>query len=202
MGTHCGWNALSDIEQYDGSDQVLQMMDSVAKRLMQGKREGTIAKELGIKRVEVLRYRDLWRDRLQADHEATDSARDHLNQMVEHYSRLIEKSYDLLADLKALAFDEKIAAQINTTLKNISEYEKVRVDFLQKAGLLDGASMGDQMAEAERKHQIIVEIMRNDLCPVCRPVIMTKLRQVTGKVEVVQVYDDTVDAEIVEETNV
>jgi len=199
VGTHCGWYALS-IEQYDGSDQLLEMMEKVATRLMKGKSELSIARDLGIKRVEVIRYANLWREKLQNDAEATDTARDYLNQMVEHYARLINESYKILEDLNAMSFDEKVAAQKNATLKNISEYEKVRVDFLQKAGLLDGSNMGDQMAEMERKHQIIVNILKSDLCPICKPNVMAKLRAVTGKVEAHQVdeHGDIVDGEVVD----
>lgn len=193
---------MSEIEQYDGSDLILEMMDKVATRLMRGKSELAIARDLGIKRIEVMRYRDLWREKLQSDAESTDVARDHLNKMVEHYDRLIHESYKILDDLNAMAFDEKVAAQKNTTLKNISEYEKVRVDFLQKAGLLEGASMGDLMADMERKQQIVVDILKDkdSLCPICRPTVMAKLRAVTGKTEAVQVDDnDIVDGEVVDD---
>lgn len=187
------WTQLSEIEQYDGSDQLHQMMDKVATRLMQGKSELAIARDLGIKRVEVIQYRDLWKQKVQSDMESTDSARDHLNKMVHHYDSLIGESYKILEDLKGMSFDEKVAAQMNTTIKNISEYEKVRVDLLQKAGLLDG-NLGDEMADMEEKQAILIDILRNDLCPACRQTVATKLQRVTNVVEAKVVYDSDEDA--------
>lgn len=188
MGTYRRWYALSEIERYDEGDHIHQMMDKVASRLMQGKSELAIARDLGIKRVEVIKYRDLWRERVQHDMESTDAAREHLNKMVVHYDRLIDKSYRILDDLDALAFDEKVAAQKNTTLKNISEYEKVRVDLLQKAGLLDG-NFGDEMAEMEEKQALLISILRDDLCPECRNTVARKLQKVTQVVEATVVHE-------------
>lgn len=181
---------MSEVAVYDDSDPIQEMMDEVAKRVMQGRTELSIARELGIKRVEVIKYHDLWKQRLQEDHEATDAARDHLNKMVKHYDTLIFESYRVLNNLKDMSFDEKVAAQMNTTLKNISEYEAKRVDQLQKAGLLDGAEMGDQLAEMEEKQAVLVDILRNDLCPECRTTVMRKLQKVTQIVEATVVYED------------
>lgn len=187
------------LEKYDESDPIQQRMDEVATRILKGKTEYAIARELKITRVEVIKYRDLWRDRLQADAESTDMARDHLNQMVEHYSRLINESYKVLDDLNAMGFDEKVAAQKNTTLKNISEYEDKRVKALREAGLLDG-QMGDQMAEMEEKQALILDILRNDLCPACQANTRIKLSRVTGKAEPKVEYEqDIVEGEVVDE---
>jgi len=198
MGTHSRWHALSEVALYDESDPIQEMMDRVATRLMQGKTELAIARDLGIKRVEVIKYRDLWKESLARDNEARDSARDHLNIMVKHYDGLIERSYKVYQNLDDMAFDEKVAAQMNTTLKNISEYEGKRVDALQKAGLLDGADMGDEMAAMEEKQAILIDILRNDLCHVCRPEVMRKLKRVTGQVEEIK-QDDIVDGEVVDD---
>lgn len=189
---------MNEVELYDGSDHIQDLMDKVATRILQGKSELAIARDLGIKRTEVINYRDMWKNRMANDMSARDSARDHLNQMVEHYSRLIDKSYKVLDDLDNMSFDEKVAAQKNTTLKNISEYEAKRVDALQKAGLLDASDLGDEMAEMEEKQQILIDILRNDLCPTCRPNVMHKLKRVTGQVEEIRV-EQVIDAEIVED---
>lgn len=178
---------MSDIVVYDESDPIRETMEKVATRILQGKSELAIARDLGIKRIEVIKYRDLWKEQLQNDMESRDAARDHLNMMVKHFDRLIEESYDVLDSLKARIFDEKVAAQMNTTLKNISEYEDKRVKALREAGLLDGAAMGDEMAEMEEKQQILIDILRNDLCPHCRPTVMKKLQRVTQQVEAVDV---------------
>lgn len=183
---------MSEIEKYDDSDHILDTMDAVAKRLMAGKNELAIARELKMKRIEVIKYRDLWRERLAADMESRDAARDQLNQMVSHFDRLIEKSYSVYRSLESMSFDEKIAAQMNTTLKNIADYEDKRVKALRESGLLDGAALGDQLAKMEEKQQILIQILRDDLCPTCRIKVMTKLKRVTGQVEAVDVVESVV----------
>jgi len=163
-------------------------MERVASLLMKGTSETKVGKELGIPRKVVIELFNEYKDIIRKDTDSRDMARDHLDMMVKHYDRLIEKSYEVYRNLELLSFNEKIAAQMNTTLKNISEYEKVRVDLLQKAGLLEGAELGDELAEMEEKQQILIDILRNDLCPDCRKAVVAKLQKVTQKVETVVVY--------------
>ena len=179
-----------------------EQMERVASLRLTGKSDTAVAKELGLQRKVVIELFAEYRESLSRDGLARDLARDHLNQMVVHYDKLIEESYKLLSSLKSMAFDEKVSAQINATLKNISDYESRRVDALQKAGLLDASDLGDELAEMEEKQQILINILRNDLCVNCRPNVMNKLRRVTGQVEeikVEQVNDDIEEAEIVED---
>lgn len=117
------------------------------------------------------------------DLEARDAAKDHLNDMVARYQYLMDEAQKNLDDLKALAFDEKVSAQINATLKNIADWDAKRVDYLQKAGLYDQGGLGDELAEREEREQQILQILRNDLCPDCARVVRDKLTRLTGKVE-------------------
>lgn len=164
-------------------------MEQVASLRLTGKSETAIAKELGLQRKIVIQLWNEYKDILAQDSTARDTARDHLNQMVQHYDKLIHESYKLLSKLESLEFDEKISAQINTTLKNIAEYEKVRVDLLQKAGLLDASDLGDELADMEEKQQILIDILRNDLCPACRQTVAQRLQKVTQVVEATVVYE-------------
>lgn len=173
------------------SDQ-LEGIEKVASLKLTGKTDYAIARELAIPQKVVKERFALWKDMVQADNDTRDIARDHLNQMVVHYDKLISESYELLADLKEERFGHQIAAQINATLKNISDYEARRVDALQKAGLLDN-TYGDQMAELERKQKILVDILRNDLCKVCAPHVKRRLIEVTGVVEGTVVHDSDED---------
>jgi len=49
--------------------------------------------------------------------------------------------------------------------------------------------MGDHVADMEEKMGIMVSILRNDLCPVCKKTVAQKLQQVTNQVEAVRVYE-------------
>lgn len=198
MGTDSRWNALSKELSIVDSDR-FELMEQVASLRLMGISDTAVAKRLKIKRTVAIELFNEYRNVIRADADSRDMARDHLDMMVQHYDRLIEKSYEVFRNLELMSFDEKIAAQQNTTLKNISEYESKRVDALQKAGLLEGADMGDQIAAMEEKQQILINILKNHVCPNCRPTVMAELRRVTGQTEAHQVDNEVVDGEIVHE---
>lgn len=167
--------------------EAFEIVEKVAQLHVTGMKPLTIAKQLGMKTLEVKKAIEQWNEMLRRDSESSDMARDYLNRMVSHYDDLIEKSYRILKDLDSLVFDEKIAAQKNTTLKNISEYESRRVDFLQKAGLLDAHDLGDELAEREEREAALINILRNHLCDGCKKEVAYRLSQLTGQVESVRV---------------
>jgi hypothetical protein len=172
------------VEIYEGD--AFKEMEKVAKEVMKGYTEHTVARRLGMKVAEVRGYWNQYRDLLHNSSLAVDAARDHLNVMVEQYNDLTSKLYENLEHLDELAFDKDTSAQINTTTKNIGDLLAKRVDLLQKAGILEGADMGAELAEMERKQDILIDILRNDLCEQCQPVVARRLREVTGQVEVVR----------------
>jgi hypothetical protein len=176
------------VDIYDS--EPFQLMEKVADLSMEGKSELAIARALGIKRTEVVNHLRQWHALLANDKFAKDAARDRLNQMVEHYDRLIAKLYDLYNDLQLLPTNHQNASQINTTLKNIADFEKTRVDLLQKAGLLEGEELGNELADMERKQGLLIDILRNELCERCTPLVRRRLSEVTGKVEVIQVHPE------------
>jgi len=167
-----------------------ESMEQVANLRLTGMTDTAVAKELGLKRKVVIELWNEWKDALSKDTQARDAARDHLNQMVQHYDRLIKRYYDLLKDLQNETFGHQVAAQINSALKQIADLEAKRVDALQKAGLLDANDLGDELAEMEERQQILIDILRNDLCGNCRIVVAQRLQKVTHVVEATVVYDD------------
>lgn len=170
--------------------EAFHQIDEIAKYKMQGMTDAGVARKLGLKKVDVIEGYNRWKDMLLADGMARDFARDHLNVMVKHFDRLIERSYGILSDLDEMVFDEKISAQKNATLKNISEYEAKRVDYLQKAGLLDAHDLGDELAEREEREAVIIEILRNYLCDDCKKIVAHQLTKLTNTVEATVVYND------------
>jgi hypothetical protein len=162
-----------------------RQMEDVAKAIMKGHSELKVARDLGIKVTEVKalwgNYKDLLHNSL-----AVDAARDQLNVMVEQYNDLISKLYGNLDDLEGLNYDDKISAQINTTTRNIGDLLAKRVDLLQKAGILEGADMGAEVAAMEEKQEILIDILRNDLCEKCQATVARRLKEVTGQVESVR----------------
>lgn len=172
-----------------------QMMDEVAELDMKGYNETQISKQVGIPRKEVKVLISEYRDILLQDGEARDMAKDHLFKMVKHYDSLIKKFYDLVDEIDSLQFSHHVAGQKNSALKAVAELEAKRLDLLQKAGLLESAELGDELAEAEEKRDILVSIIRDNICDDCRAKVAYKISQVTGKSEPVQTYDVVVENE-------
>jgi hypothetical protein len=165
-------------------------MEAVAKIMLKGHSEFKAARDLGLKVVEVKALWQNYKERLDNDMMAKDAARDHLNLMVKQYDDLIQKLHANLDDLSRLDYDEKISAQINATTKNIADFQAKRVDLLQKAGLLDAHDLGDELAEREEREALLINILRNDLCPECRMTVARRLQEVTNTVEATVVYND------------
>lgn len=179
---------MSDIAVYE-SDRFSQM-EQVATLRMEGLTDTAIGKQLGLQRKVVIELFDEWKEMVNNDSLARDAARDHLNQMVKHYDRIIKRYYDLLADLQNESFNHQVGGQINSALKQIADLEAKRVDLLQKAGLLDAHDLGDELAEREERETLLINILRNELCGDCRATVARKLQEVTNTVEATVVYDD------------
>lgn len=173
-------------------------MEEVADLSFKGYNATQISKQLKIPRKQVMELQEDYRIALSQDGEARDMARDYLNQMVKHYDSLIKKFYELIDDIDILDFNHQVAGQKNATLKSIAELEAKRLDALQKAGLLDSAELGDEMAKLEEDHQVLISILREDLCHECAPKVAQKLQKVTGQVEEINISDAPVyEAEVV-----
>jgi myo-inositol catabolism protein IolC len=99
----------------------------------------------------------------------------------QHYDDLINRMYDVLAE----ADDNGDYKTKQTTIKAIADIEKQRVDFMQKAGMLADNELGEQLMEAERKHDIIIGILRDisKRYPDVGLEIQDALRQATGVLE-------------------
>lgn len=197
MGTHGWWNALTEIEMYDESSDLLKQMEKVARLRFQGENHTAIAKQLNLKRAQVIQLDERYREILINDAESKDIARDLLHQMRAHFDHLIKEYYDLLDDLRGLTFSHNVAAQINAALKAIADLEARRLDFYQKAGMFDGAELGDELAAMEEEKDFILNILRNDLCPSCSFTVRQKIKQYHGEVDVPALDEDAVEGEVV-----
>ena len=170
-------------------------MEAVVDLDMKGFNPTQISKQLGIQRKVAIQLIDEYRTAISQDSEARDLARDHMFKMVKHYDALIKKSYELVEEIDMLNMNHQVAAQKNAAIKLIADLEAKRLDSLQKAGLLDSAELGDEMAELEEKHQIIIGIIKEDLCPACRQKIAGKVMKLEGKTDMV--VPEFVDSEVV-----
>lgn len=179
---------MSDIVRLADSERALAM-DKVGLLKMQGLSDTQVSKELNIQRVVVKELFNEYKDTLAKDSEVRDRARDQLNLMVAHFDVLIKKLYNLLEELDGEVFGATIAAQKNAAIKQIAELEARRLEFMQKAGILDASDLGDELARMEDERDVVLDILRKDLCPQCRYKVMQKISQISKKGETVVVYD-------------
>jgi hypothetical protein len=72
-----------------------------------------------------------------------------------------------------------------TTLKLIADIEGKRIGMLQEVGLLDNAELATDLAEMERKQEVLVKILKEvtAVCPKCKLEVAKRLSQITGIVE-------------------
>ena len=171
----------SEIEIADKFDQ----MNRVVEEMLKGNNPTAIARELGIKRVDVLEHMDTWKALVKGDSTIRERAKEALAATDQHYAMIINRAWETVE--QADANDQlNIKAQ---ALKLIADVEGKRIDMLQKAGLLENNELADQLLETERKQEILVSILKNvtATCDHCKFEVSRKLSEVTGKVEAVQV---------------
>jgi hypothetical protein len=171
----------SELEVASKFDQ----MNRVVEEMLKGNNPTQIAKELGIKRVEVLDHIDTWKSLVKGDSTIRERAKEALAATDQHYAMIINRAWETVE--QADANDQlNIKSQ---ALKLIADVEGKRIDMLQKAGLLENNELADQLLDTERKQEILVGILRTVTaeCNHCKFEVARQLSEVTGKVEAVQV---------------
>lgn len=141
----------------------------------------TIAKQLGIKRAEALDLIDEWKSIARNNDDVKDQASEALQAGIQHYSMIVERLWETVEQ----ADDDGDIKTKNAVLKNIADIEAKKIDMLQKAGLYDDASLGDELAEMEEKQQILISILKEVTsdCDHCKVEVARRLSKVTNKAE-------------------
>ena len=166
-----------DIELADHFDR----MNKVVEELLKGNNPTQIATVTGFKRAEVLGYIDEWKEVVRNDSGARDRAKEAISGADQHYAMLIKEAWRTVEDADQ-------AGQLNikaTALKLIADIEGKRIGMLQEVGLLDNAELATQVAETERKQEVLVKILKEvtATCPKCKMEVAKRLSQITGVVE-------------------
>jgi hypothetical protein len=140
-----------------------------------------IVRLTGMRRVEVEEHLKDFREYASQDRAIRTRAKDIVLSVDTHYSDIIKGIYRNV-EVAELADDHKSAM---AGLKMIADAEAKRVDLLAKAGLLADNTIGDQIAEMERKQSILVDILReiSRKHPQIGREIQGRLSEVTGKTE-------------------
>ena len=173
-----------DIELADHFDR----MNKVVEELLKGNNPTQIAALTGFKRAEVLGYIDEWKEVVKNDSGARERAKQAISGADQHYAMLIKEAWKTVEDANQ-------AGQLNvkaTALKLIADIEGKRIGMLQEVGLLDNVELANQIAETERKQEILVGILKDVSAeyPQVRKEIMRRLAQITGVVEPIEIIEE------------
>lgn len=169
-------------------DQLVQHLDSVnrvVEKYLAGSEPTQISKELNMPRQKVVAYISEWRE-MAADNAAIRArAKEALVGADTHYSKLIQKAYEVIDDATTTA---NLQAKTGG-IKLVMDLESKRIDMLQKAGLLENKELAEEMIEIERKQEVLVAILKDIASehPQIRDEIMRRLSSVAKEREVITV---------------
>lgn len=168
----------------------LDEVNKVVEKYLAGTPETQISKELSIPRQKVVGYINEWRA-MAADNAAIRArAKEALVGADTHYSKLINKAYEVIDEATTTA---NLTAK-TAGIKLVMDLERTRIDMLQKAGLLENKELAEEMVEIERKQEILVGILRDIASehPDIRDEIMRRLSAVSREQEVITVVHSDV----------
>ena len=173
-----------EIELADHYDR----MNKVVEELLKGNNPTQIATITGFKRAEVVELIDEWKSVVHNDTAARERAKEAISGADQHYAMLIKEAWKTVEDADQ-------AGQLSVksgALKLIADIEGKRIGMLQEVGLLDNAELATQLAETERKQDILVKILKEVTasCPKCKMEVAKRLSQITGIVEPVVLNEE------------
>lgn len=173
-----------EIELADHFDR----MNKVVEELLRGNNPTQIATLTGLKRADVIDLIDEWKNVVHNDTSARERAKEAISGADQHYAMLIKEAWKTVEDADQ-------AGQLSVksgALKLIADIEGKRIGMLQEVGLLDNAELAGQIAESERKQEVIVRILKEVTasCPKCKMEVAKRLSQITGIVEPIEIIEE------------
>lgn len=173
---------MSEVEIAGQFDQ----MNKVIEEMLKGSTPSQIAKNSGMKLVEVNEHIKTWKGLIsRGEFGIKERATEALSAADQHYNMIIKEAWDTVHQA-----DAQDALNVKAqSLKLIADVEQKRIDMLQKAGVLEKNDMADAILETERKQEILVGILRDvtSSCQNCKQEVAKRLSDVTNTVEVIVV---------------
>lgn len=165
-------------------------MNKVVEELLKGNSATQIASLTGYSRKEVLEYIDEWKQVIHNDSNIRDRAREAISGADQHYAMLIKEGWKTVEDADTQG---ALAVKANA-LKLIADIETKRIGMLQSVGVLENTEIASQLAETERKQDILVGILKEVTasCPKCKMEVAKRLSQITGIVESIVIETENV----------
>jgi len=161
--------------------QHFDRMNKVVEELLKGNSATQIATITGFSRKEVVEFIDEWKSVVHNDSSLRDRAKEAISGADQHYAMLIKEAWKTVEDADQ-------SGQLNVkagALKLIADIEGKRIGMLQDVGVLENNELASQVAEAERKQEVLVKILKEvtSTCPKCKMEVAKRLSQITGIVE-------------------
>ena len=161
----------------------LDLVNKVAEEYLKGLDTAEISRALDIPRTKVSSLLSDWRAMASNNQAIHARAKEALAGADQHFSGLIKKAYEVIdvADQNANLTSKTQA------IKLIADIESKRLEMLQKAGLLDNKEIAEQIVEMERKHDILIKILKDiaSTHPEIRQEIMERLSQIQTEVIII-----------------
>lgn len=155
----------------------LDDVNKVASEYLKGLDTAQISRELDIPRTRVNALLSDWRQMASSNEAIHARAREALAGADQHYSSLIKKAYEVIESADQTS---NLGAK-TTAIKLITDIEAKRIDMLQRAGLLDNKEIAEELAVMERKHEILINILKEIAAkyPEIRSEILSRLSDVS-----------------------
>jgi hypothetical protein len=161
----------------------LDLVNTVATEYLKGSDASQISKQLDLPRQKVLALLNDWRTMASNNQAIHARAKEAVAGADQHFSGLIKKAYEVIdvADQNA-----NLGAKTQA-IKLIADIESKRLEMLQKAGLLDNKEIAEQIIEMERKHDVLIKILKDIASeyPSVRQQIMERLSQIQNEVIII-----------------
>jgi len=161
----------------------LDLVNKVATEYLKGLDSSEISRQLDMPRPKVMSLLNDWRSMISNNQAINIRAKEALAGADQHYSSLIKKAYEVIDSADQTA---NLTAK-TTSIKLIADIEGKRIEMLQKAGLLDNKEIAEQIVEMERKHDILIKLLKEIASehPEIRQKIMERLSSIQTEVIVV-----------------
>lgn len=168
--------------------QHMDRMNLVVEKLLQGNSATQIAALVGFQRKEVVELIDEWKNIVHNDNTIRDRAKEAISGADQHYAMLIKEAWKTVED----ADTQGALAVKSGALKLIADIEAKRIGMLQSVGVLENNELATSVAEAERKQEVLVKILKEvtSTCPKCKMEVAKRLSQITGVVESIVIEED------------
>ena len=172
-------------------DKLIEHLDQVNKvveEYLKGNDPTQISKELAMPRQKVVGYINEWRAMASDNAAIRARAKEALVGADTHYTKLIQKAYEVIDDATTTA---NLTAK-TSGIKLVMDLESKRIEMLQKAGLLENKELAEEMIEIERKQEVLVGILKDIASehPEVRDKIMQRLSEISKEREVITIVQN------------